>query len=161
MKLAIDHLRAAGHRTIGCLIGKTDIGNPRQRFKYLEQLIGNPALVKLVGPDDYMEEVGKLLRCGVDAIFCPGGNGGIITAYALFLYNKRIPDDISLVASERAMVSRYCIPPQSAISQNYEALATAAVNVIDARLNGRQTPPQTVLPYHLIERDSVANRTSR
>lgn len=160
MKLAIDHLRSAGHRKIGCLIGKTGIGNPQQRLEYLKQLTGDATLAKLVGPDDYMEEVGKLLRGGVEAIFCPGGNGGIITAYALFLYNKRVPDDIALVASERSMVSRYCIPPQTAISQNYEALAAAVVDVIDARLDGKQAAAQTVLPYHLIERDSVRPRSA-
>lgn len=166
MELAVDYLFRHGHRRIGCLISMTKLGNPLQRARHLEEVLAErklptgKGLVRLVTEENFIEEAGKLLRQKPDAIFSPGGSGGIITAYALSLYGKRIPDDISLVVSERAMISRYCIPPQTAITQDYHALAVAAVDVIDARLRRQEFPHETILNYQLIERDSVAeNRT--
>ena len=73
----------------------------------------------------------------------------------LSLYNRRIPDDISLVASERSMYSRYAIPPQTTITQDYAAQAAAVADLLDARLRGDAFPRHTVIPYRLLERDSV------
>ena len=101
------------------------------------------------------EEIGKLLKLGIDGLFCPGGNAGIIAAYVLSLYNRRIPEDISLVASERSMYSRYAIPPQTTITQDYAAQAKAVADLLDARRRGIAFPRHTVIPYRLIERDSV------
>lgn len=164
MELAVDYLYRRGHRRIGCMVSMSKLGNPLQRARHLEEILAEKnlpsgrALVRLVTEANFVEEIGKLLRNKPDAIFSPGGSGGIITAYALSLYGKRIPDDISLVVSERAMVSRYCIPPQTAITQDYNALAVATVDVIDARLRRQDFPEETVLDYQLVERDSVADR---
>ena len=86
--------------------------------------------------------------------------GLLIAAYALSLYNRRIPDDISLVASERTMYSRYAIPPQTTITQDYAAQAAAVADALDSRLRGNPFPQRTVIPYRLIERDSVGGRHS-
>lgn len=164
MELAVEHLFARGHRRIGCLVSRSKAGNSLQRAEYLETALAarglSPAasLVRLVTEEGYVEEVGKLLRNKPDAIFSPGGSGGIIAAYALSLYGRRVPEDISLVVSERAMISRYCIPPQTAITQDYGALAAVAADVIDARLRKQAFARDTVLDYRLIERDSVATR---
>lgn len=166
MELAVEHLFARGHRRIGCLVSRSKAGNWMQRVRCLEGALaarGLPAdgsMVRLVTEESFVEEVGKLLRNKPDAIFSPGGSGGIIAAYALSLYGRRVPEDVSLVVSERAMISRYCIPPQTAITQDYGALAAAATDVIDARLRKQACAPDTVLDYRLIERDSVRARTA-
>ena len=163
MELAVDYLFKRGHRRIGCLVSRSKSGNSLKRARCLEAALAARGLspdtspVRLVTEETYVEEVGKLMRNKPDAIFSPGGSGGIIAAYALSLYGRRIPEDISLVVSERAMISRYCIPPQTAITQDYGALA-AAVDVIDARLRKQDCAADTVLDYQLIERDSVATR---
>ncbi len=164
MELAVEHLFARGHRRIGCLVSRSKAGNSSQRARCLEAALASRGLahdasmVRLVTEDGFVEEVGKLLRNNPDAIFSPGGSGGIIAAYALSLYGRRVPEDISLVVSERAMISRYCIPPQTAITQDYGALAAVAADVIDARLRKQVFARDTVLDYRLIERDSVATR---
>lgn len=164
MELAIDYLFKRGHRRIGCLVSRAKAGNSTQRVRFLEEALAARGLtpdaspVRLVTEESYIEDVGKLMRGKPDAIFSPGGSGGIIAAYGLSLYGKRVPEDISLVVSERAMISRYCIPPQTAITQDYGALAAAAVDVIDARLRKQPVASDTVLDYQLIERDSVATR---
>ena len=63
--------------------------------------------------------------------------------------------DISLIASERTVFSRYATPPQTTISQNYAAQASAVADALDARLSGQPFPRRTVIPYQLILRDSV------
>jgi LacI family transcriptional regulator len=165
MNLAIEHLYKQGHRRIGALISYIGIGNPEIRKKAILQALakhGLPmeeALVRMAGPEQFFEEIGKMLRAGIDSLFCPGSHGGIISSYVLSLYGKRIPEDISLVASERSMVSRYCVPAQTTISQDYPALASAVLDLINARINGNPFPDETVFPYKLILRDSVNRRS--
>lgn len=165
MELAIDYLYQQGYRRIGSLIGSGKTGNPEIRKEAIflslakHGLSCDESLVRMAAPEQFIEEIGKLLRSGIDSLFCPGGHGGIISAYALSLYGKHIPDDISLIVSERDMVSRYCVPAQTSISQDYQALASAVLNLIDARINGRHFPVSTMFPYKLILRDSVKLKT--
>ncbi len=162
MHLGVGCLARHGCRKVGVIIyGEAGIGNTgiRQeaalRALRAHQLPVSERLVRLALADSCMEEIGKLLKLGMDGLFCPGGNAGIIAAYVLSLYNRRIPDDISLVASERSMYSRYAIPPQTTITQDYAAQAAAVADLLDARRRGLAFPRHTVIPYRLIERDSV------
>ncbi|MBC2595855.1 LacI family DNA-binding transcriptional regulator [Ruficoccus amylovorans] len=167
MELAIEHLVKSGHRRIGCLVSNTKLGNAQQRVHFIQSALATHGLpsaesfVRLVGEEAYMEETAKLLRHKVDAIFAPGGMGGIITAYALNLLGRRVPEDISLIASERAVVSRYCLPPQTTITQNYRQVATMAVDAIDASLKRAAISRYTVIDYQLMTRESVVHRLSR
>ncbi|MDF3129108.1 LacI family DNA-binding transcriptional regulator [Kiritimatiellaeota bacterium B1221] len=161
MALAIEHLVQRGCERIGCLVSNTKMGNPEKRMSRLQAALrrrGLPAdepFVRLVREEEYLEETAKLLRQKVDAIFAPGGMGGMITAYALNLLGRRVPEDVSLMASERAVVSRYCQPPQTTITQDYGQMASIAVDAIDASLRGEPVVRDTVLDYQLIERESV------
>jgi LacI family transcriptional regulator len=164
MELAIGHLHERGCRKIGCVIhGKPGTGNADVRrasvIKALKsrKLPAADALIHLAADDNYVEMIGKLLKLKIDALFCPGGNAGIVAAYALALFNKRVPDDISLIASEHTLFSRYATPPQTTITQDHEALAGLAADVIEARLDGRKFPQRSILKYSLIVRDSVAS----
>ena len=162
MDLAIAHLHERGCQKIGCIIhGRLGTGNADIRrasvIKALKarNLPASDALIHLAADDNYVEIIGKLLKLNTDALFCPGGNAGIVTAYALSLFNKHIPDDISLIASEHKLFSCYATPPQTTITQDHEALAGLAADVIEARLNGVSFPQRSVLQYRLIIRDSV------
>ena len=97
----------------------------------------------------------EMLRRGIDALFCPGGSGGIIAAYALSLFNRRVPEDISLIASEQTFFSRYGVPPQTTISPDYKALAASTADLIEARIGNLDFPRRTILPYILNSRESV------
>jgi LacI family transcriptional regulator len=166
MDLAIGCLHERGCEKIGCVIhGAPGTGNADvRRAGVLEALArrGLPAadsLVHLCGEDaEYLEVIGRLLKLGVDGLFCPGGSAGIIAAYALSLFNKRVPDDVSLVASENKLYSRYATPPQTTITQDHIRLAEIAADIIEAFPDASRVPSRTVLPYSLIVRDSV--RTS-
>jgi LacI family transcriptional regulator len=162
MDLAIGHLHERGCKKIGCVIhGAPGTGNADVRkssvLKSLNSrgLPASESLIHLSADDNYVEIIGKLLKQGVDALFCPGGNAGIVSAYALSLFNKKVPEDISLIASEHKLFSSYATPPQTTITQDHEALAGLAADVIEARLSGESFPQRSVLQYSLIVRDSV------
>lgn len=162
MELAITHLAENGCRKVGTIIyGREGEGNTGIRCGGVRKALkkhGLPvetALIRFALEDGYIEAIGKLLRLGIDALFCPGGNAGMVAAYALSLYNRKVPEDISLIASERTVFSRYAIPPQTTITQDYGALAKAVADALDARLNNLSVPHSTTIPYKLIVRDSV------
>ena len=54
-------------------------------------------------------------------------------------------------------VSREIIS-QTTITPDYPAMASATVDIIEARLDGQTAPPSVVLPYSLLSRESVAIR---
>jgi len=167
MDLAIGHLYERGCRKIGCIIhGKAGTGNANIRRESIMKslkargLPASDALIYLAADDNYVEFIGKLLKLDIDGLFCPGGNAGIVTAYALSLFNKRVPEDVSLIASEHKLFSSYATPPQTTITQDHEALAGLAADVIEARLAGTPFPQRSILQYSLIVRDSVMSPES-
>ncbi len=163
MDLAIGHFYERGCRRIGCIIhGTAGTGNADARRAAIDQALsarGLPtgeAMIHLAGDDNYVEIIGKLLKLNVDALFCPGGNAGIAAAYALYMFNKRVPDDVSLIASENKLFSRFATPPQTTITQDHTALAEIVAKVIESHLGDSRLPQSSILPYSLIPRDSVA-----
>lgn len=164
MDTAIAHLFERGCRKIGCIIhGDPGVGNADIRFEAIKSALRRrklPAGEQFIhfsgpGPDKYVEIIGKLLQLGVDSLFCPGGNAGIVGLYALSLFNRKVPADISLLASEQTFFSRHAVPPQSTITPDYTAIAAAVADVIEKRCAGDPVVPKTVLPYQLISRESV------
>ncbi|MBE6375461.1 MAG: LacI family transcriptional regulator [Lentisphaerae bacterium] len=164
MELAISYLKERGCRKIGCIIhGNPGEGNVDIRHEAISGLLKKydfPADELLIrfsgnGNEKYVELIGKLLRQGVDALFCPGGNAGIVALYALSLYGKQIPEDISLIASEQTYFSNYAVPPQTTITQEYALVAEKVVNIIVDRIEGKDVARVTTLPYRLIKRESV------
>lgn len=163
MDLAVGCLHEHGCRKIGCIIhGTAGTGNADIRRQGVVKALkarGLPAtnsLIHCCGDDRlYVETVGKLLKQGIDGLFCPGGNAGIVAAYALSLFNKRVPDDISLIASENKLFSCYATPPQTTITQDHIQLAEQTADIIDAFPDSPPKRDCAILPYSLILRDSV------
>ena len=164
MRLAIEHLHSRGCRRIGCLIhGTPDRGNASLRFQAIVavlQRLDLPHDQQFVyftgdGTERYVELIGKLLQHKVDALFCPGGNAGILALYALSLFNRRVPEDISLIASEQTFFSQFAVPPQTTISPDYHAMANAVGDILTAWLDSDSLRRTITLPYRLIIRDSV------
>lgn len=162
MALAVGHLHERGCEKIGCVIhGAPGTGNADVRRAAITKALKKrnlPAdedLIQLSGDDNYVEIIGKLLKKGIDALFCPGGNAGIVAAYGLSLFDKAVPDDVSLIASENKLFSRYATPPQTTITQDHLALAEIVADVIDSHLGESPMSKRSILPYQLISRDSV------
>ncbi len=164
MELAIDHLYTRGCRRIGCIIhGDPGTGNADIRYEAITEALsrrglpGGEQLLHFSGPgtERYVEIIGKLLKQEIDALFCPGGNAGIVSLYALSLFNRQVPRDISLIASEQTFFSQYAVPPQTTITPDYRAVAAAVADVLESRLAGERISTGTVIPYQLLTRESV------
>ena len=164
MDAAISHLHSHGCRKIGCIIhGTPERGNARLRYDAIiaamkrHNLNIDPSLICYSGDgsEKYVELIGKLLKKGVDALFCPGGNAGISGVYALSLFNRNIPEDISFIASEQTFYSQFAVPPQTTISPDYAGMAVEISRLLTNWLENLPLAPATTLPYRLIERESV------
>ena len=164
MTLAVDHLHARGCRKIGCIIhGTPERGNALIRHQAIVAALkkhGFPADPLTIcyagdGSEKYVELIGKLLKRGADALFCPGGNAGILAIYALALFNRRIPEDISLIASEQTFFSQFAVPPQTTISPDYSGIARTVADVLAGWLDNEPLKGSVTLPYRLIVRESV------
>ena len=162
MALAIDALHAAGRRHIGCIVhGHCGVGNADVRAEGIRKalrthaLSASDAFIRLCDDHEYLEQIGQLLALGIDGLFCPGGAGGILAAHALALFNRRIPQDISLVASELHYFSAYGTPPQTTITQDYPAVAQATARLLETAVTSPLPPQDIVLPYLLLNRQSV------
>ncbi len=166
MELAVSHLVRSGCRKIGSIVyGVKHKGNTDSYCRNIQKALKNnhlpcsAELVKVAMEENFVEEVGKMLKSGIDALFCPGGKGGFLAIYALNLYNRRIPEDISLIASERTTISRFSLPPQTTITPDYNLLAQEIVKVLNSIMDSKPAPQVIRLPFKLIERDSVKQRT--
>ncbi len=162
MDLAIGHLFERGCRKIGCIIyGGSGSANAMIRRNAVvnalkaRKLPVSEALVQIGVDENYVEIIGKILKLNIDALFCPGGNAGIITAYALSLFNKRVPQDVSVIASEHKLFSRFATPPQTCITQDHLGLAGLVADIIEAFPDQSPMPQRSRLPYSLSVRDSV------
>lgn len=164
MELAISHFKERNKHKIGCIIhGNPGEGNVDIRYNAICELLKkydfpvDESLIRFSGNGNerYVELIGKLLKLGVDALFCPGGNAGIVSLYAFSLYGKQIPEDISLIASEQTYFSNYAVPPQTTITQEYSLVAEKVVEIIINRLEGKNVSRSVTLPYRLIKRESV------
>lgn len=162
MKLAIDHLFARRCRRIGCIIhGTPERGNALIRRRAIAETLrqygqDGDGLIFYSGDgnEKYVELIGKLLKKGVDAIFCPGGNAGILALYAFNLFEKSVPEDVSLISSEQTAFSMYTVPPLTTISPDYPGLARELCAVLTAWMDNEPLPREVSLPYRLIARES-------
>ena len=164
MDIAIAHLHEHGCRKIGCIIhGTAGSGNADMRCQAVinalksRKLPAQDNLIRICKDENYVENIGRLLKLGIDALFCPGGNAGIVAAYALSLFNRHVPDDISLISSEDKLFSHYATPPQTTITQDHIGLAEITADILDSHPDRPRHPQCSILPYKLIIRDSVKN----
>ena len=72
------------------------------------------------------------------------------------MFNRKIPEDISLIASEQTFFSQYAVPPQTTITQDYPAVAASVADLIEDWLDNGTPSFQNTVPYKIIERESVS-----
>ena len=162
MKLALDHLHARRCRRIGCIIhGMPERGNALIRRRAIAETLcrhgqDDEQLIHYSGDGDekYVELIGRLLKKGVDALFCPGGNAGILALYACSLFGRNVPEDVSLISSEQTAFSMYTVPPLTTISPDYPGLARELCAVLTAWMDTSRLKREVSLPYRLITRES-------
>lgn len=160
MRMALELLKRHGHSRIGLLYnGNPDTWCNRARITGCETAatkLGMTLSVKnCADVERIYEPIGKLLQTGVTGLICTGEGMGSPVAYALDMFGKRIPRDLSLITHELAGVSSFCIPQHSTVSQDFQSLSQAAVKMLENLLAGRRPEGDVLVDCLLIERDST------
>jgi LacI family transcriptional regulator len=161
--LAIDHLRARGHRKIALILPFASethsIGQRSQAF--LDKMLPErPHAEDLIAYLEHspVETVTKLIRNHApDAVIIGGEDMLLPVNYALSLTGTQVPRDLSVISYENIMTSEYMDPPHTTIAQDFDRLAREAIALATAVIEGEKVPASTnlLIPNFLIERESV------
>ena len=108
-----------------------------------------------LGWDGLEKILPRVLNAEPDACFCASETFAVKVGALLKAAGKRIPEDISLMGLEDGYANEIFTPPITAIRQNFEQIAaTAAAQIVSACQD--KIPPQgSLIPFTLIERESV------
>ena len=164
MKKAVELLHRHGHERIGMLVSNAENLNYCNRHRR-EGLINAMRELKMepppefrycMSPEKIYEPLGQLLHSGITGLICSGEGLSHAAAYALTIYGRRVPDDLSLIGYEFHWVSCFCLPRQTTLRQNLEELSRQAVNLLEQRMAGQTPAGDIVVDYQLIERETVA-----
>lgn len=159
---AVDYLVAHGHRTIGFICGASKVWGNSERYKgYLEGLEKNglqfdPRLFAAVENVGIFEACARMLPRNPTAMIIAGEGRALALNHALYLMNKRIPDDISVISFEEANVSGFLCPAHTTVDQDLMKIGETVVDLIfRIERENPSEPIQVALENKIIERDSV------
>ncbi|OGV49758.1 MAG: hypothetical protein A2017_09655 [Lentisphaerae bacterium GWF2_44_16] len=164
-RMAVDYLAGKGHKRIAFISGKSNCwGNTERENGYREGVRKNSldvedALLKKADNEKLLEAIACIMKEEPTALIVAGEGKGLVVNHSLYLLDKRIPDDISIITYEDNIISPYLQPPHTTISQNLDILgAKAAEMAIAAANEGKYDAPFSVsLENTIIERSSVKN----
>jgi LacI family transcriptional regulator len=166
-KMAVDYLCNAGHCQIAYLgepPSQLNWGMTERMEGYHEGIADNhlessPLYLKK-SEETLLESSARILRTGCTAVIVGGEGAALQFCYAMFLMQKTIPEDISVISFETANFSKYLAPPHTTIDQNFECLAHEAVNRLESLIAGNDKQELHVrLGNRIIERESVKKLT--
>lgn len=161
--LAVDHLAALGHTDILHLAGPLDWLDARSReraFHARAQSWGMRERPIVVGDwtSDFGYEFARELTTVPEytAIFAGNDEMALGVIHGLHENGIRVPEDISVVGFDDLPMSRHFLPPLTTIRQDFHALGLAAMQVLQAAIEGRPIPQRTKIPVELVVRASSA-----
>ena len=144
MQLAVEHLKALGHRKIGYLSSALQAYVYQQRyhafFRAMDEA-GLPGSQSLAGSSYHISDcltlhLPRLLEEGCTAIVCSHDN----LAYSLLLHCRelglRIPEDISIIGFDDMPLCRYSRPPLTTVRQDRMDLGKSAFSAMNALMAG-------------------------
>ena len=101
------------------------------------------------------KKIPLILEAKPDACFCSGETFAVKVGQLLKAAGKRIPEDISLMGLEDDYANAVFTPPITSIRQNFEKIAEMAADQIAAACRNKIPPRGGMIPFTLIERESV------
>ena len=161
---AFRHFVELGHRRIGHLAADFDAPTfdlrETARRKVLSEAgidpDGQPRVATAIGIDDARDAAGPLFDERPTAIFCDDD----VLAAGLYLAARergvRIPSDLSVIGFDDMDFARVLEPPLTTVALDAELLGSTAFELLEARLAGRRTRRNVVLPAQLTLRGSTA-----
>ncbi len=164
IQLATERLWRSGHRKIGFISPASRLSEEKlftRRYPaYCDEMkkrgILNPEQFAAFDRDGGIKNgIGKLLDSGCTAAICVDGTFGIVAAKILKELGRNIPEDFSLVSWESPRISEYLSVPQTTCEIDYSGIAVKTFKVLDALIRRRKVPENSLVPFRLIERESV------
>lgn len=163
MHLAVEHLKALGHRKIGYLSSALQAYVYQQRYHAFFRAMDESGLTgsqSLSGSSYHISDclthhLPRLLEAGCTAIVCSHDN----LAYSVLLHCRelglQIPEDISIIGFDDMPLCRYSRPPLTTVRQDRMDLGKSAFASLSALMNS--IPISTIyLRPELIQRSSCA-----
>lgn len=165
MQACIDHLWEKGHREIGLL---SDMSEEKEltvasgRYQGFCQTLEKKGITdpkrnaNFAATEKLRDGLERLLKNGCTALICVNPQYGPCVVNMLYLLGKKIPRDISVITWENEDVTEFMFPPLTSCAADYDAIARKALDLLEAIRAKRPFPLETVLPFRLIKRSSVA-----
>jgi len=161
IRLAVEHLRALGHKRIGHVAGPQDLSTGDTRRRAFRQAAGERAPITVAG--SYTEHsgataAGELLREGPTAVIAANDLLALGVLDALAAAGLRCPDDVSVVGfNDMPMMSRLGI---TTVRIPHHDLGAQAARTLLARIEDPALRPgRLLLPCELIVRESTVSRS--
>ena len=163
MKLAVEYLRGRGHRRIAFLSDVTaeieQLQMSRRHYGFCEAMrrLGDeqPEKSCFFNFDAPFPDFRQMIADGITAVIATGEQRGIRLMHELYRRGIRVPEDLSLLTMENPKISEELIPPQTTLAQDFVGLAREALLLLDRVIDRQPVAGDILVPYHLIERESV------
>lgn len=165
------YLLGMGHTDIAYLGGPSGLETEKERRRgYTEALARNgvPLAPEHMFVGGYSQSFGvsalpHLLEMDriPTAAFCASDETALGLMAAARNFGLELPRDLSIVGFDDTIAARYTTPPLSSIHQPVSEIAKNAVEMLAARMDNGNLPPETrTLPVELVVRESVARRSA-
>lgn len=163
-RLAAEHLKALGHRTVAQLEGPSDVLNFPRRTKGFRSVVESSGMNEIIVPDraetPTMEEGQRLMELLLEtstdlptAVFAHNDLMAIGALTILRARGLRVPEDISLVGYNDMPLIGHLSPPLTTIRYNSFEVGQRAGGMMVDLLSGEE-PEDVVLEPTLVSRGS-------
>jgi len=165
IEIAIDYLVSKGHKRIGFFRKTGKSWGAKERLKgYIERLKKYKVEYdeRLVAEEDknnsILKAIAKICKANPSSLIICGEDSVMEVVHSLYLLNKKIPDDISVISFENIYISQFLTPSHTTISQNFEKIGERVVEIVKKLINGEEIKEKEIIIKNtLIERESVKN----
>ena len=167
-RMLTEYLLDAGHREIVVLNGRKvatvcleRLAGVYEAYSAREMQLRSEDVLYTDFREDLTEKVvtnylGKYGKSRATAFLCMSD---LIAITAIRTIQKRgfsVPDDFSVVGYDGMASGRFIYPGLTTIDQDLESKGYAAARLLNRMMNGQVEEKEVLLPYHLVERGSVA-----
>lgn len=164
-RIATQHLLGLGHRTVWHIPGPQDWWTARDRLRGWREALADAGAPEppLPADGDWTPasgyEAGRSLAQLPDltAVFAANDDMALGALRAFAEAGRAVPADVSVVGFDDIPAAPYLSPPLTTVRQDFAAVATRAVDVLVAMIEGRPHPAEPVdLAVELTVRASTA-----
>lgn len=163
---AVQHLFDQGCERVGCITGPLHRADARARFdgyRLAHQRVGWAVDDELVVFGDYNRSAGaaagpELVKRGADGVFACNDEMAVGAMWAWSWIGVRVPDDVLIAGFDGTAIGEFVEPSLTSVVQPFDLMARTAVELLDARVHGRDDLESVTLVPELIVGGSTARR---